>query len=206
MDDDTDIWLEALSGRAADDGHGRDRGHGADGGRGAAREAQALRAAMLRQPRYEPSQRGVRNASREEALLERARRAGLIPLRARRAPMWWARLASWPAAGAYTAIACSALVAFILWHSPRGTEQVRGAPDHIVTLRAADPVALKRTLLRELRAAGIEANGYARLGVQGLDADLPSPLPKRVRAVLDRHHIATPTDGVLRIEIRPVSP
>ena len=198
MDDETDIWFEALSGRAANDG------------RGAAREAQTLRAAMLRLPKPEPAVVPERDGSREARLLERARREGLIPTaRARgsfRGPFWWERLAGWPAFGAYTAAACCALVAFILWHAPRQTEVVRGASGEIVTLQASDPIALKRALLDELRAAGVKATGYERLGVQGIDADLPTPIPDRVRAVLGRHHIRTPPDAVLRIEIRPPAP
>jgi len=197
MDDETEVWLKALSGRASEDR------------RGAAREAHALRAAMLRQAEQEPAESATvsaRDASREAALLERARSAGLIPPRSRRAGLRWGRFASWPALGAYTAVACSVLVALVLWHSPRRAEIVRGAPQKIVTLRADDPIALKQTLLKELRAAGVNAKGYERLGVQGIDADLPSPVPDRVRAVLDRHHIGTPPDAVLRIEIRPVSP
>lgn len=193
MDDETEVWFEALSGRAANDR------------RGAAREAHALRAAMLRQPGPEPTPTGTRDASREAALLERARREGLIPVR-HRGLLEWQRLAAWPAIGAYTAVACSALVAFILWHTPRHIEVARGAPGEIVTLQAADPTALKRTLLDELRAAGVTATGYERLGVQGIDADLPTPVPDRVRAVLNRHHIRTPSDAVLRIEIVPATP
>ena len=194
MDDETEIWFEALSGRAENDR------------RGAAREAHALRAAMLRQRGPEPTSVRARDVSREDALLERARREGLIPAARARRSFGWERLAGWPAFSAYTAVACSALVVFILWHSPRQAEVVRGAPGEIVTLQASDPSALKRTLLNELRAAGVEATGYERLGVQGIDADLPTPVPARVHAVLDRHHIRTPPDAVLRIEILPAAP
>jgi len=194
MDDETEVWLEALSGRASDDR------------RGAAREARALREAMLRQSQPDTESAGARDASREAALLERARSAGLLPMPRRRAPFRWERLASWPALGAYTALACSLLAALIVWRSPRESEIVRSAPETIVALQADDPIALKQTLLKELRAAGVDATGYARLGVQGIDADLPKPVPDRVRAVLARHHIGTPPDAVLRIEIRPASP
>ncbi|HXS28931.1 MAG TPA: hypothetical protein VN730_14800 [Steroidobacteraceae bacterium] len=194
MDEDTEVWFEALSGRAAEDR------------RGAAREAHALRAAMLRQRAPDTAPARARDASREAALLERARRAGLIPPRRRSRPFTWERLGSWPALGLYTALACSVLVAAILWRSPRPAEVVRGAPEKIVTLRASDPIALKRALLGELRAAGVKARGYERLGVEGIDADLPVPVPARVRAVLDRHHIATPADATLRVEIVSTAP
>lgn len=194
MDDETEIWFEALSGRATEDR------------RGAAREAHALRAAMLRQPKPELAPAGRRDVARENALLERARRAGLIPEQRRVESIRWKRVAIWPALGACAALACSALVAIILWQSPGRREVVRGTPEEVATLHAADPIALKRTLLDELRAAGVKATGYQRLGVQGIDADLPTPIPDRVRAVLERHHIGMPPDAVLRIEIVPAAP
>jgi len=60
---------------------------------------------------------------------------------------------------------------------------------------------LKRRLLSDLRAAGVSANGYQRLGAEGIDADLPEVLPEKVAAVLDRYHLVPPADGVLRVEI-----
>jgi len=80
---------------------------------------------------------------------------------------------------------------------------VERSDDGIVRIQSADPIALKRMLLDELRAAGIEATGYERLGVQGIDADLPQPLPENVRAILNRHGIEAPRDGTLQIEIAP---
>jgi hypothetical protein len=53
----------------------------------------------------------------------------------------------------------------------------------------------------ELRAAGVQAEGYEQLGVNGVDAELPRPVPVEVRAVLERHHIPVPTDGALRVQI-----
>ena len=71
-----------------------------------------------------------------------------------------------------------------------------------VQLQARDPAALKRQIVEELRAAGVEATGYETLGVHGIDADLPQPLTPAVRSVLARHEVPEPADGVLRIEIR----
>jgi hypothetical protein len=68
-------------------------------------------------------------------------------------------------------------------------------------LRAADPAALKQQLVDELRAAGVEAIGYDRLGLSGVDARLPSPLPETARATLGKYAIAVPADGVVRVEI-----
>lgn len=68
-------------------------------------------------------------------------------------------------------------------------------------LHAADPAALKQQLVDELRAAGIEAIGYDRLGLSGVDAKLPTPVPEAVRATLAKYAIGVPADGVVRVEI-----
>jgi hypothetical protein len=70
-----------------------------------------------------------------------------------------------------------------------------------VRLRAADPVALKQQIVEELRAVGVEAIGYDRLGLSGVDAKLPTPVPDAVRATLAKYAIGVPGDGVVRVEI-----
>ena len=70
-------------------------------------------------------------------------------------------------------------------------------------LRAADPAALKQQLVDELRAAGVDAIGYDRLGLSGVDARVPMPVPDAARATLEKYAIAVPADGVVRIEITP---
>jgi hypothetical protein len=68
-------------------------------------------------------------------------------------------------------------------------------------LRAADPAALKQQIVDELQAAGVEAIGYDRLGLSGVDAKLPTPVPAAARATLEKYAIGVPADGVVRIEI-----
>ena len=68
-------------------------------------------------------------------------------------------------------------------------------------LRAADPAALKQQLVDELRAAGVEAIGYDRLGLSGVDAKLPTPVPDAARVTLEKYAIGVPADGVVRVEI-----
>jgi hypothetical protein len=68
-------------------------------------------------------------------------------------------------------------------------------------LRATDPAALKQQLVDELHAAGVEAIGYDRLGLSGVDVKLPTPVPAGVRATLEKYAIAVPADGVVRVEI-----
>jgi hypothetical protein len=73
--------------------------------------------------------------------------------------------------------------------------------DGIVRLKAADPRALRMQIVDELRAAGAQVSGYEQLGVQGIDADLPRPVPQLVGNVLERHALPVPRDGGLRIQI-----
>lgn len=70
-----------------------------------------------------------------------------------------------------------------------------------VTLQSENPAELKAQLVSEFRAVGVEAIGYDRLGLSGVDAKLPAPLPEAVRAMLERHRIPPPADGIVRIEI-----
>ncbi len=71
----------------------------------------------------------------------------------------------------------------------------------IVRLKAADPRSLRLQIVEELRAAGAPASGYEQLGVEGIDADLPHPVPESVSRVLERHSVPVPRDGTLRIQI-----
>jgi hypothetical protein len=75
------------------------------------------------------------------------------------------------------------------------------APDGIVRLQAANPRLLRLQVVDELRAVGVQASGYEQLGVEGVDADLPRPVPDAVSKVLERHAVAVPLDGALRIQI-----
>jgi hypothetical protein len=68
-------------------------------------------------------------------------------------------------------------------------------------LRAADPAALKQQLVDDLRAAGVDAIGYDRLDLSGVDAKLPTPVPDAARATLAKYAIGVPADGVVRVEI-----
>jgi hypothetical protein len=83
-----------------------------------------------------------------------------------------------------------------------GSAPATPAPtQHTARLHAADPAALKQQLVEELRAAGVEAIGYDRLGLSGVDAKLPMPVPDAARATLEKYAIGVPGDGVVRIEI-----
>lgn len=89
------------------------------------------------------------------------------------------------------------------WHlRPTAPEEMyRGSPDGVVRLQSADPRGLKKQIVDELRAIGVEATGYEQLGIDGIDANLPLPVSDDVRRALERHHIAVSKDGLLRVEI-----
>lgn len=182
-DTDDHDWLEALAGRGT--AHSATR-----------REALVLRGALLAATRDENLARlAPRDARREEDLLERAAREGVI---GRPAPR---RNFLLPIAAGLALTLTAGLL--IRWQATAPDDQaVRGSDSGVVRLGADDPAALKLRILEALRAAGVEATGYEALGVHGIDADLPRPLTPAARRALAEFAIPEPADGVLRIEIR----
>ena len=192
MTDEDRDWLDALAGRTPEGSN-----------RPAAREARRLREFIQRNLRAPDVAVPAHDAQREGQLLERARREGLIdPARLGRRRR---RLTGPIRAGGWLGLAAglvgiAAALALLLRGTPR-TEHLRSAHESVSRIEAADPTALKMEILDELRAAGVTATGYEALGIEGIDAQLPRPVPPRVRAILTRHHLSVPGDGVLRIEI-----
>ncbi len=183
-------WLDALAGRTPAGSHHE-----------AIREAQELRDHIQRNVRAPDVVVAEQDAQREAQLLERARREGLIdPLQLTRRARRRVRpgIAGWLALAA--GIAGIAVAPFLFLRSTP-TEHFRAAGDRVIRIEAADPTALKMQILDELRAAGVRATGYEQLGVEGIDASLPEPVPPQVRDVLTRRHLTVPGNGVLRIEI-----
>ncbi len=181
MTEPDDAWLDALAGR------------GAAADSPDAEEGARLRAALLARRTAEPAAVAAMDRTRERELLERARRDGLLPHR----PGRWTESPRivLPAAAAVVLTVMTSL----LWRTDAPSpERAGGEP---VRLEAADPAALKRRLLDDLSAAGVPATGYERLGVQGVDAELGSPVAAPVRATLHRYGIPVPADGELRVEI-----
>jgi hypothetical protein len=187
---DDDEWLNALAGRSTTTSATR-------------REAEVLCSALRDtagawRDTAQDSLTGneVGDARRAAALIDRAARDGLIE-RPRR------RLASWqlPLAASVLVVLAVGLV-FQLQPRLPASNTVRADERGIVRLTAADPARLKRDILTQLRAAGVEATGYEALDVHGIDADLALPLSPELERVLDAHRIPAPADGVLRIEIR----
>jgi hypothetical protein len=186
--DDDQTWLEALAGRAP-----------AGEGGGAAREAERLRAGILARQVEEPPPVPAQDARREAALIARARREGLIPGTVTASRRWWA---GWRGAAVLAATACLVVIGFLV-RPARIDETVRGAPGGMVRLEDEHPERLQRSIVNDLRSAGVVATPYERLGRLGIDADLPVPVPPEVAKVLGRHRIPVPSDGVLTVEIAP---
>ena len=134
---------------------------------------------------------------REEELVAKARRAGLVPKKYGLAWPGWQGLAGLAAAASVMLV-----IGFLMKPAavPR-PETVRSAPGGIVRIEARDPHALQHKIAEELQALGISAVLYDRLNTYGIDADLPSPPPPEVLEVLKRHRIPTPADGVLKLEL-----
>ncbi len=172
------------------------------------REARILREAILVQSNSEQPVASGDERNRQSELLERARRAGLLvrrsPARRRspgrpRAPNVWLRM------GVAAGIVGIALLTAREWLPNRQPDVLRGR-DEVFRLQAQDPRQLKQQILTDLKAAGVPATGYEALDAQGIDADLPEPVPARIGGVLRKYGIPAPTDGSLRVEIRAQPP
>ncbi len=189
MDDEDQRWVASLAGR----GQARE-----------CPEADALRAALLARECLEVDAVPEHDPAREQALLARARAAGLLPpktaspWRLFRRPIW-----------AALPVAAAASVLFAVLLRPiaptAGVDAVRGAPSDVIRLRAADPQAAQERIIQDLAEAGVRARRYSALGRYGIDAELPSPLPESVRGVLARHGIPVPADSVLQVQIEAES-
>ena len=166
-------------------------------GRGGDAETEKLRERILAREVVEPPFVAVIDPRREEALVARARRAGLIPKKYGLAWPGWQGLAGLAAAASVLLV-----LGFLMRPQPAPqVEAVRAAPGGVVRVEAADPHALQHKIAEELQAVGVSAVLYDRLNTYGIDADLPSPLPPEVAEVLKRHHIPPPSDGVLKLEL-----
>jgi hypothetical protein len=179
--DDRD-WLEALAGRPT-----TGDSPGMVGGR-------ALRAALQALQQEELAEPPAADGAREAALLERARRAGL--------------LAAAPKTGrpaGLLALAAGLVLATLfglnlLEFTRPPTETVRGVEAEAQRRVVADPEAAQRGLIDALRAAEVEAGGYRWLDRWGVDAEYTPPPAPALQQVLDAFELEASPDGVLRVE------
>jgi hypothetical protein len=189
IDDDAE-WADALAGRST----------GASPG---AREGAALRVALAQRRVEIPTEPAASPLQRQDALITRARQE----LRPARAESAWRRRGGWLALAASIAAVGIGLQLYSYFRTTPEELAVRSAEAGPVRIQAADPQKEQQALLAALRQSGITARGYEMLGRYGIDADLPSPVPPGLRALLARYRLSTPGDGVLRVEfVSPTPP
>ncbi|HJQ74671.1 MAG TPA: hypothetical protein VJ814_07285 [Gaiellaceae bacterium] len=171
-------------------------------GRGGDPETRKLRERILAREVVEAPFVPEIDPRREEQLVARARRAGLVPKNSVLAWPGWQGLAGLAAAASVLLV-----LGFLMRPAPAPqVEAVRAVPGGVLRVEAADPHGLQHKIAEELQAVGVSAVLYDRLNTYGIDADLPSPLPPEVAEVLKRHHIPPPSDGVLKLELAEPGP
>ena len=222
-DDPDRLWFDALAGRLTRARAEPETDHAP---REAVAEGLLLRDGLLAQlaaaeaaerslPEFNEAVEPRVDADRELELIARARAVGLLvadpaaPIdlrRARRSPGIWPGYA----AAAVLLLTVGASVGVRLWKlgsEPRvaapstSPPALRAVPGGTVHLRDPDPAVLRRRLEEQLRAEGVQVAEFTRFGRLGIDADLPVPVPPRIRDILRSHDVPIPADGVLSVEI-----
>jgi hypothetical protein len=188
MRDEDDIWFDSLGGGKGDEPEK------------AAAAARAVREAILTRIAADSSSVAGLDSRRENALIARARAEGLLP------PVRTMRYRRLPAFFAAAAIAGLAVTVTLQMRSGSPTAVTRGSSSGIARIHSEHPKELQQELIRELKAAGVQARGYESFGRAGIDADLPTPLSATVLEILARHDIAPPKDDVLQLEIDAATP
>lgn len=209
-DRDDQHWFDLMAGRAVPEAHARTRA-----------DAAWLRAALLAYRAQAPAGAMPDPERRINTLLARAAAAGVLPPRQapRAAAAWRQRWADWRGAlpdwrrqGAgprwrwTPALAALVLAAALVVlqqpaRPPEPAEVERGPA--LQQLVVADPAQRQQQLLDALRAAGLDAHGFERLGRRGVDIELPVPLPPAQAQALQREGLK-PTGGPsLVVELLP---
>lgn len=189
--DDDQAWLDLLAGRSVPDADAATR-----------RQALRLRAA-LQAPAPLPAGPEPDRDARTRRLLQRAQDAGVLAPRS--SPS--GRLRHWLRPGLWGSGAVAAVLVVVLVSvappgpapgDADGPGAERGAD--VQALQRDDPQAARDRLLADLRATGLDAQPYERLGRPGLDIQLPRPLaPEQLRA-LTAAGLVVPAGPVLRVE------
>jgi hypothetical protein len=200
--DDDQHWFDLLAGRPS---------AGADATTRA--EAARLRQALLQHRAAAPAGDPAAPDDRIARLLGRARAEGVLAAPSATAPPLSSpqhrRRQAW--AGALAA-GVAGLVITLLLRSPDDQGAPKGMPEAVLRgapvqqLQAADPQQRRQQLLQALRAAGLDAHSFDRLGRAGLDIALPVPLPAAQARALADLGIADPHGPSLQIELLPAAP
>ncbi len=204
--DDTDLddlqWFELMAGRNASDARSATRA-----------DAAWLRAALLSYAPQPPSGVMPEAGARATRLIARAVAAGVLrpaeltgwrrALHALRQPKP-GRQRGWQGLGLAT-LAVLSLTLFLRVNVPmppgEPADAERGAA--VQQVISSDAPARQKQLLRALRAAGLDAQPYERLGRLGVDVELPQPLSPPQRAALQNQGLKPPAGRSLLIEIVP---
>jgi len=198
--DDDQAWLDLLAGRSAPDAQAATR-----------HEAAWLRAALLAYRAQAPAGGPAPAEQRIGRLLLRAREAGVLgpasPVAARRPTAGWrvalAGLVSRRSLGPMgLALAALVLSAVLLLPGLRPdapeADAMRGPARQSVS--APNPLARRDAAMAALRAAGLDAQPFVRLGRPGLDIALPVPLPAAQADALRGQGLLPPGGPTLQVE------
>lgn len=195
-DRDDQPWFDLLAGRAAPGASLRTQA-----------EAAALRSALRRHAGAAPPGQPAPADERITRLLARARADGVLPAAAGQPPHQRAPRRAW-ATGALAAGVAALGLALLLQRpgsdGPPADSVLRGAA--VQQLQAADPLQRRDQLLQALRAAGLDAQPFERLGRPGLDIALPVPLPPAQARALAGLGLAAPPGPSLLVELLPATP
>lgn len=193
-------WLDLMAGRDAPDADARTR-----------KSAAWLRAAMLTYRVDAPAGGPSGPDVRIRRLLARARAAGVLgaaaneadyPGRGPRAGSRWSRTLRGPQALVASLVLCASVALLMPWQADDGGDGVmRGAAVQTLTAPAGQSAAQQRDdVLRQLRAAGFDAQPFDRLARPGIDVALEVPLPAGQVAALKALGIQPPAGPSLQIE------
>lgn len=98
----------------------------------------------------------------------------------------------------------------LVWQLQRPADTERADVERsgaaVQRLTAADPVQRQQQLLQALRAAGLDAQPFERLGRRGVDIELPVPLPPAQAAALKQQGLLPPAGPNLIVEVLPAAP
>lgn len=207
-------WFDLMAGRSVPDAHGRTRA-----------DAAWLRAALLAYRLQPPPGQVPAAEQRVQRLLSRAVEAGVLaqagdaaqpqatPPRPSSGRRLWQRLLDrlnslstplrgWRLAPALAVLVLAIGLIFQQLNTPSERPNVERGPA-VQQISASDPGQRQQQLVKTLRAAGIDAQPFERLGRLGVDIELAVPLPPAQAQALQREGLRPPEGPNLVVEVLP---
>jgi hypothetical protein len=80
-------------------------------------------------------------------------------------------------------------------------EVLRSPVNGKLRIESAQPEKMQHQMLADFQSLGVQVKAYEELGIEGIDADIPSPIDEKLRSMLRKYGIAAPTGGDLDIQI-----